>query len=98
MLDGQVPYCSELQMLEFAGNNDALVCLILALTDTYRSLRGHLESLEGVISCLSAQSIAQSAVTGCVTTAQFHPKPAFDADFTRVLKISKNLPKSERNK
>jgi hypothetical protein len=71
-------------MLEFAGNNDVLVCLILAPRDTYRSLRGHFESLEGVNSCLSAQSIAQSAGIGCMTTAQFHPKPAFDADFTQA--------------
>jgi hypothetical protein len=74
-----------------------LFAYILTLADIYSSLRGHLESLEGVQSCISEQSNAQSAGSGCMKTAQFHPKPAFDADFTSLRKISKNLRKLERS-
>jgi hypothetical protein len=59
--------------------------------------RGHLESLEGVQSCLSEQSIAQSAGSGCMKITQFHLEPAFGADFTSLRKISKNLRKSKRS-
>ena len=80
------------------GTMTYLFSYILTLTDTHNSLRGHFESLDGVQSCLSEQSIAQSAGSGCMKTAQFHPKPAFDAEFTNVRKISKNLRKSESSK
>jgi len=43
-----------------------LFAYILTLADTYSSLRGHFESLEEVQSCLSEQSIAQSAGSGCM--------------------------------
>ena len=72
-------------------------CSFLTLPNVYNAPKGNCQDLERVQPHFSEHSIAQSAISGCIKTAQFHSNSALDANVTNAQKIFKNLWKLERN-